>query len=181
MYTYTCGNIINNNDERTHFFRKIYLSHFILRRVAKGLMLVMCERWAGDGDRLQHIDPKFLSTSSSFCWAAQPGSWGHKPSVWRWLLLRHLVPNCNWNSNSDCNSNWTLPVPNSNKLKSSVAPSYIIVWHPPVSCGPYICTEFSPFTCQGDISISSTGCTSLLIDGSVEGQYVTISCIFKYV
>ena len=28
-YTYTCGNIINNNDERTHFFRKIYLSHFI--------------------------------------------------------------------------------------------------------------------------------------------------------
>ena len=23
-------------------------------------MLVMCERWVGDGDRLQHIDPKFL-------------------------------------------------------------------------------------------------------------------------
>ena len=26
LYTYTCGNKINNNDERTHFFRKIYLS-----------------------------------------------------------------------------------------------------------------------------------------------------------
>ena len=39
-YTYTCGNIINNNDERTLFFRKIYLSHFIqngCERVAKGL------------------------------------------------------------------------------------------------------------------------------------------------
>ena len=27
---------------------KIYLSHFIIERVAKGLMLVMCERWVGD-------------------------------------------------------------------------------------------------------------------------------------
>ena len=45
---YTCGNIINNNDEKTHFFRKINLSQFILERVAKGLMLVMCERWVGD-------------------------------------------------------------------------------------------------------------------------------------
>ena len=31
-------------NKRTHFFRKIYLSHFILERVAKGLMLVVCER-----------------------------------------------------------------------------------------------------------------------------------------
>ena len=40
LYTYTCGNKINNNDERTHFFRKIYLSPFIrngCERVAKGL------------------------------------------------------------------------------------------------------------------------------------------------
>ena len=35
-----CGNIINNNDERTLFFRKIYLSHFILERVVK----VLCVR-----------------------------------------------------------------------------------------------------------------------------------------
>ena len=40
LYTYTCRDKINNNDERTHFFRKIYLSHFIrngCERVAKGL------------------------------------------------------------------------------------------------------------------------------------------------
>ena len=39
-------------NERTHFFIKIYPSHFILERVAKGLMLVVCERWVGDGERL---------------------------------------------------------------------------------------------------------------------------------
>ena len=36
-YTNTRGNIINNNDEQTQFLRKIYLSHFILERFAKGL------------------------------------------------------------------------------------------------------------------------------------------------
>ena len=62
-YTYTCGNIINNNDERTHFFRKIYLTLYSRKgseRVAKGLMLVMCERWVGNGERLPHIDSKFF-------------------------------------------------------------------------------------------------------------------------
>ena len=39
-YTYVCRNKINNNNERTLFFRKIYLSHFIrngCERFAKGL------------------------------------------------------------------------------------------------------------------------------------------------
>ena len=36
LYTYTCGNKINNNDERTQFFRKIYLSCFV-RNGCKGL------------------------------------------------------------------------------------------------------------------------------------------------
>ena len=75
-------------NERTHFFRKIYLSHFILKRVAKGL----CVR----GELETEIDCNILtpsssgdsSTSFSFCWAAQPGvTEGHKPSVWRWFSL----------------------------------------------------------------------------------------------
>ena len=45
-------------NERTHFFIKIYLSHFILER---GCFFV-CERWVGDGDRLLHIDPQVLLT-----------------------------------------------------------------------------------------------------------------------
>ena len=68
-YTNICRNIVNNNDElqrtneRTHFFIKIYLSHFILERVD-----VSCV-WVGDGDRPLHIDPSssdHSSTSSSF-------------------------------------------------------------------------------------------------------------------
>ena len=39
----------------------------------------------------------------------------------------------------------------SNNLKPSVAPGYIIVWPPPASCGRRICTEFIPSTGQGDI------------------------------
>ena len=42
--TNICGNIVNNNDdfnERTHFFIKIYLSHFILERVDVGCMWEM--------------------------------------------------------------------------------------------------------------------------------------------
>ena len=139
-------------------------------------MLVMCERWVGDGTDCHILTQSSsdYSSTSSFCSAAQPGSWGPKPSVWRWLSLRHLVPNCDWNSNCDCNSNWSLPASNSNWLKPSLAPGYIIFWRPPASGGRCMCTEFNLSTVQGDIPISSTGCTCFLIDGSVEGQYVTL-------
>ena len=93
-YTSIHGKIFKHNDERTLFFRKIYLTHFILERVAKGLMLVVSERWVGDGTDCHILTPSssdYSSTSSSFCWAAQPGSWGPKPSVWRRFSLRHLL------------------------------------------------------------------------------------------
>ena len=114
-------------------------------------MLVLCERWVGDGDR-----PQILLTTAALLlhsgWAAQP--WvteGPKPSVPRWLSLRHLVPNCN------LNSNW---------VKPSVAPGYIFVWRAPASCGR---THLPPSpnsttsTGQGDIPISSTGCTYFVV------------------
>ena len=119
----------------------------------------MCERWVGDRTDCYILTPSFSdysSTSSSFCLAAQPGSWGPKPSIWSWFSLHgqlQLELNCN------SNSNW---------LKPSVAPSYIIVWCPPDSCRRHICTEFNPSTGQGDIPISLTGYTCFLIDGSVE-------------
>ena len=121
----------------------------------------MCERWVGDGTDCHILTPSssdYSSTSSSFCWAAQSGSWGPKPSVWSWFSLR-VELNCN------SNSNW---------LNSSVVPGYIIVWRLPASCGRPICTKFNPSTGQGDSLISSTGCTFFLIDGSVDGQYVTV-------
>ena len=85
--------------------------------------------------RLQHIDPGFSSYSSTsfpFCWAAQPGlTESRKPSV-RELVL--TASNCN-----NC-----LQTPNSPELP--VTPGYIIVWHPPASCGHHTCTQFNPST-----------------------------------
>ena len=78
--------------------------------------------------------------SHSF-WAAQPGSWEPKPSVWSWFSLRGH-PISNWN----CNSNWTGTDSNSNwlQLKPSVAPSYIIAWHAPASCGRTYLHQIQP-------------------------------------
>ena len=115
-----------------------YTSHTLF---SKGLRKGWCYvwevswRWGQTATYWPQVPLYYSSTSSSFCWAAQPGFWGPKPSVWRWPSLRHLVPNCYWNSNCDSNSNWTLPASNSNWLKPSVAPGYITVWHPPASCG----------------------------------------------
>ena len=144
-----------------------YTSHTLF---LKGLRKGWC--WLCVRDELEtRIDCYILTqsssdhsnTSSSFCWAAQPGSWGTKPTVWRWLPLRHLVSNCDWNSNCDCNSNWTLPASNPNWLKPSVAPGYIIFL--PSTCfllaygsAPNSTTS----TGQGDTPISSTGCTCYL-------------------
>ena len=105
-----------------------YTSHTLFpKRVAKGLTPVMYKRWVGDG-----TDCHILTPSSS-AGLLNYGSWGPKPSVWNWFSLWHLI--ANWN----CNSNWTdsnwLPPRTPTELKPSVAPGYIIVWHPPASCG----------------------------------------------
>ena len=87
-------------NEGTHF-RKVYLSHFILERV----MFLVCERWAGDGDRLLFWPEVLLSTIAALLphlgLVAQPWvSEGPKPSVWHWFSIRHLVSN--WIKPSVC-------------------------------------------------------------------------------
>ena len=67
IYIYTRGNIVNNNDDfnerkNTLLFKK-FISH---TSFSKGLMLVACERWVGDGDRLLHIDPSSSDHSSTY-------------------------------------------------------------------------------------------------------------------
>ena len=126
LYTYTCGNKINNNDEQTHFFRKIYLSHFL----RNGCERVMCERWVGD--KLQNIDPQFLCLLQHFFLVLMGcsigGPEGPCPSAGCWFSLQHLI---------------------SDRLQLSelpVAPGYIIVWHPTASSGRRICTQFNPST-----------------------------------
>ena len=140
-----------NNDERTHFFRKIYLSHFI----RNGCERVMCERWVGDWTNSNILTPSsfvFSSISFSFCWAAQSGVL--RPIALCWVLVlsiaSYLQP--------------TEPVCGP-RLYNCLTPTCIL-WashlHP-----------IQPVHSQGYTLISSTGCTCSLIDGWVGGQYVT--------
>ena len=99
IHIYTWKHSQHNNDERTHFFRKIYFRHFIrngCERVTKGL----CVRGELETEqRLQHIDPSssvFSGTSFSFCWAAQLGTLRAQPSAEtgsHCLELQQLAPN----------------------------------------------------------------------------------------
>ena len=71
------------------------------------------------------------------------------------------------------------------KLKPSLTPGYIIVWHPPASCGRTHLHRIQPRPLvrvifrylRPDASVSLLFClftqVHLLIDGSVEGHYVT--------
>ena len=73
-YTYTCGNKINNNDERTHFFRKNIPLIRYSKWLRKGYERVMRERWVEDWTNcniLTHNSFVFSSISFSFCWTAQ--------------------------------------------------------------------------------------------------------------
>ena len=113
-------NIRTSMNERTHFLIKMYPSHFILERVAKGLTLVMCERWVGDGDRLS---PKVLLTMAALLslpvWVVQP--WvteGRKPSVCELILTLASCPQLTPTATGT----------RTESLKLSLASAYIIVW-----------------------------------------------------
>ena len=156
LYTYTCGNIINNNDERTHFFRKIYLPHFI----RNGCERVMCERWVGDWTNCNILTPSsfvFSITSFSFCWAAQSGVLRvHSPLLGAGSLYSILSPT-NWLqlTRTSCGTG----LYNCLKLTCFLWASHLHL--------------IQPVHSQVYTLISSTGSTSSLIDGWVEGQCVT--------
>ena len=132
---------MTNFNERTNtLLYKNIISHTLF---SKGLMLVVYERWVGDGDRLLHIDPQVLLTITALLFhlgrgCSTVGQWGSKPSVCSWFSL------C-WN-------------PISNWLKPSVS------WL-------YFCLKSTYFRLFTQVH--------LLIDGLVEGQYVTLEKIHK--
>ena len=81
-------------NERTHFFIEIYLSHFILERVDVGCVWEVSWRRGKTATYWPKVLLAIAALLSHSGWAAQP--WvteGPNPSVCRWLLLRHLVPN----------------------------------------------------------------------------------------
>ena len=92
-------------------------------------MLVVCERWVGDGDRLLHTDPKFFCHSSILAVLLNRGSLRAQALCLQAVLTLALVPN--WlQLRMELNLNWLTDWP-----RPSVAPGYIVVWHPPASCG----------------------------------------------
>ena len=128
-------------NERTHFFTKIDLSHFILERV----MFHVCERWV-ETSTDSNIDPVVLL--SHLGWVAQP--WvteGPEPSVYRWLSIRHLV------------SNWL-------HLQLTQAVSVLVIFLFDTHLLPLFFRLFTQ--------------VHLLIDSSVEDQYVTKCSNFRF-
>ena len=116
-------------NERTHFFIKIYLSHFI-REGLRNRWCWLCVR--GELGRTATYWPKVSLTVAALLshsgWAAQPWvTGGHKPSVCKLILTLASCPS--WlQLQLELNSNWLTAT-------NSIHPGYIIVWHPPTSCG----------------------------------------------
>ena len=135
-YTNICRNIVNNNDdfnERTNtlLYKKIYLSHVILERAAKGLKLVVWEVSWRRGQTATYW-PKILLTIAALFphsgRAAQP--WvteGRKPSVSK---LNLTLASCPQRTPTTTGTRTR-----TDKPKPSVAPGYIIVCRSRASCG----------------------------------------------
>ena len=157
LYTYICRSKINNNDERTHLFRKIYPSHFIL----KGCKRVMCEKWVGEWINCNILTLSsfvFSITSFSFCWLLNWGYWGPIALSWVLVLTKVSYHEHDWHQLTEpaCGTG----------LYNCLTPTCFL-WASHL-------LQIQPIHSQGYTLISSTGCTCSLIDVWIEGQYVTI-------
>ena len=98
-------------------------------------MLVVCERWVGDGNRLIHIDPKFFLRPLQHFFLILARLLNRESLKAQALCLElvltprayflqlRLELNWNWLTESD----WL--------TQAVLAPGYIIVWLPLASCG----------------------------------------------
>ena len=73
IHIYTQKHSRHNNDERTHVFRKIYLSHYS-KGLRKGYLWEVSWRLNKDCNILTLSSFVLGCISFSFCWAAQPGA-----------------------------------------------------------------------------------------------------------
>ena len=126
-------------NERTRFFIKIYLSQFILERV----MVVVCERWVEDGDRLLFW-PKVLLVTIA---ALLPHlGWGCSTMRHRWPQALSLQADSHAGILSPTDSN---------------RPRHLVILLSDTHLLPLFFRLFA--------------LVHLLIDGSVEGEYITLS------
>ena len=144
-------------NERTHFFIKIYLSHLYSR---KGWCW-LCER----GELETGTDCYILTPSSSDHSSTSFAFWPGRSFVGHWGP-KALRPPLALNSASCPQLTPTATETRTDWSKPSVAPVYIIVSWPPAS-GERTHLPPSPnsttSTGQGDIPISSTGCTCFAV------------------
>ena len=158
LYTYICRKIIKPMTNE-HASLETYTSHTLFEMVAKGLM---CERWVGDWINCNILTPSsfvFSSTSFSFCWAAQSGvPRAHSLLLGAGCLYSILSP-------SLTPTNWTSCCTGLYHCLTSTCFLWASHQHP-----------IQLVHNQNYTLISSTGWTCSLIDGLVEGQYVTEWC-----
>ena len=155
-YTYTCGNIVNTIMTNKHTLEK-YTFHTLFEMVAKGL----CVRGELETEQTaRYWPPVPLSLAALLSRSAgqlNRGSWGsHRPllgagSLYSILSLTRVTP-----------PNWTSCRTGLYHCFTSTCFLWASHLHP-----------VQPVHSQGYTLISSTGCTCSLIDGWIEGQYVT--------
>ena len=86
--------ITTSMNARTHFFIKLYLSHFILERVDVGCVWEMSWRRGQTAILIPSSSSTIAALLSHLGWVAQP--WvpeGRKPSDRRWLSRWHPISN----------------------------------------------------------------------------------------
>ena len=141
-------------NKRTHFFIKIHLSHFI--RKGWCWLCVRGELETGtDCYILTQSSSDYSSTSFAF-WlgCSTVGHWGPKPSVCRWLSIRLLVPQL---------------TPTATGTETELTQAVCGTWL--YNCLTSTCflwayasaPNSTTSTVQGDIPISSTGCTCFVV------------------
>ena len=146
-------------NEWTHFFIKIYLSHFILERVAKGYVWEVSWRWGQTATYWPTVLLTIAALLSHLGLAAQPwvtegpslpsGAGSHSG------ILSPTDSNCNWN--------WTQTP--CLELTQAVCGTWLYNCLTP-TCFLWAYASASNSTTstgQGDILISSTGCTCFLL------------------
>ena len=163
--------IQHNKDERTQFFRKIYLSLYSkgFERVTIG---IMCERRVGNWTELQHIDPPTLLAIAAFL--------SHSPV----MLMRGPEGLEVWGP-SLCWDMVLIPASSLQLTDFLSHPGYIIIWRPPTSSGVTIRSQLNPSTVnviprylRPDTPVIYAGEFLIWQPGRVGGQYVTIvSCL----
>ena len=119
----------HNKDERTQFFRKIYLSHFIRKGYER--VIVWEVSWRLNKNYNIFITLALLDIAAFLARSA-------------WLLNRGPGDPASAGSDSH-SSNW-LQTLFSNISELPVAPGFITIRRSPASCEHYICTQFNPST-----------------------------------